>query len=301
VISKWKHQKTFSKSSFFGLFGFGFKLMLSALLNTAFEYFNYIIIGKYYSASHLGHYTRADQFKALPSQNLTDIINRVSFPVLSELQGDDKLFKSTFIRITKISMFLSFVLMLGMAAISQNLIFLLIGEKWRLSVEYLQLLCFVGMLYPLHALNLNVVQVFGRSDIFLRLEVVKKIILIPSLLLGIFLSVKAMIYSLILISFISFYLNARWTGKKINYSWIRQLIGVAPSFIFAFFISASVYLLDSFLHFELFYRLSIQVVFGVFLFFLLGELKFSQEYTYIRQIVMERLLQSRVFQKSVNE
>ncbi len=289
VISKWKPIKKFSKESFFELFGFGFKLMFSALLNTAFEYFNYLVVGKFYSISQLGHYTRADQFKALPSQNLTEIINRVSYPILSELQNDENNFKIAFVRIIKTSMFFSFILMLGMAAISHNLIFLLIGEKWKFAVEYLQLLCFVGMLYPLHALNLNVIQVYGRSDIFLRLEIVKKIMIIPSLIIGVFISIKTMIMSLIIISFISFYLNAKWPGKKINYSWLMQLRDVAPSFFFALTISATLFFMDTFLNFDLLYQLLIQVVSGIILFFLMGELNLSKEYTYVKQILLERV------------
>ena len=160
------------------MFQFGFRLMLSGLLDTSFKNIYYLVIGKYFSAAELGYYTRAQLFSNLPSSNITGIIQRVSYPVLSSIQDDSEKLKQGYRKIIKSTMFISFVLMISMAAVSKSMILVLVGQKWLPSVIYLQLLCFVGMLYPLHALNLNILTVKGRSDLFLKLEILKKILLL---------------------------------------------------------------------------------------------------------------------------
>ncbi len=152
IWQDWKPNLFFSKDSFNELFSFGSKLLVSGLIDTIYRNVYYLIIGKQFTASELGFYTRAEQFKNLPSSNLQGIIGRVSYPVLSGIQDDLTQLKSAYRRLIKSTMLITFVLMLGMAAAAQPLILSVIGEKWKPSVIYLQLLCFVGVLYPLHAL-----------------------------------------------------------------------------------------------------------------------------------------------------
>src|SRR5690606_16555947 len=121
-------------------------------------------------ATELGYYTRADQFRNLPSQNITSVIQRVSYPVLTSIQNDELQLKAVYKKLIRSTMLITFVLMLGMAAVAEPFVITLIGDKWQPSVIYLQLLCLVGMFYPLHALNLNMLNVKGRSDLFLKLE-----------------------------------------------------------------------------------------------------------------------------------
>lgn len=127
-------------------------------------------------------------------------------------------------------MLICFVLMLGMAAIARPMILTLIGEKWEPSVIYLQMLCFVGMFYPLHALNLNMLQVQGRSDLFLRLEIIKKSLAIPVIIIGVIWGIKIMILGMIVNTFIAYYLNSYWSGSFIGYSFLEQIKDIFPSF-----------------------------------------------------------------------
>src|SRR5690554_362573 len=172
IWNRWKPMLVFSVKSFKELFGFGSKLLLSGLIDTLYRNVYYIIIGKFFSAQELGYYTKANEFKNLPSQNLNSIIRRVTYPVLSTLQDDIPRLRNNYQKLIRSVMFITFILMIGMAAVAEPMIHTLIGAKWEPAIIYLQMLCFVGMMYPLHALNLNMLQVQGRSDLFLKLEII---------------------------------------------------------------------------------------------------------------------------------
>jgi O-antigen/teichoic acid export membrane protein len=133
--------------------------------------------------------------------------------------------------------------MLGMAAVAEPMIITLIGEKWLPSVEFLQLLCFVGMMYPLHALNLNILKVTGRSDLFLKLEVLKKILVVPIVILGILYGIKILLLGMIVNSFVAYYINSFWSGRLIGYSVKAQVKDVLPSFLLALGVSSIVFLM----------------------------------------------------------
>lgn len=172
VYCKWRPIWEFSVQSFKELFGFGSKLLLSGLLDTVFKEIYSLVIGRCYTAAQLGQYTRASQFNQIFSSNLTSVIQRVSYPVLSTIQDEPERLREAYRKVIKSTMLITFACMLGLAAVAKPLIVLLIGEKWLPAVGFLQIICFSGMLYPLHAINLNILQVKGRSDLFLRLEVI---------------------------------------------------------------------------------------------------------------------------------
>ncbi len=156
-------------------------------------------------------------------------------------------------------MFITFILMLGMAAVSEPMIITLIGEKWRPSIIYLQMLSFVGMMYPLHALNLNMLQVSGRSDLFLKLEVIKKILAIPTIVIGVIWGIKMMIIGMMVNTLIAYYLNSYWSGRFIGYSYKQQVVDILPSFGLALTMALFVYLLGLFLPFPYLWKLVIQI------------------------------------------
>jgi len=288
--NNWKPIFVFSTSSFNELFGFGSKLLLSGLIDTTYRNIYYLIIGKYFSAVELGFYTRADQFQTLPSSNLNTIINRVSYPVLASIKDDIPRLKKNYRKLIRSTMFLSFILMLGMAAISKPMIITLIGIKWLPSVIYLQLLCFVGMLYPLHAINLNMLNVQGRSDLFLRLEIIKKILAVPIIFLVVFMGIKAMIIGMFVLSLIAFYLNSYWSGKLIGYSSIQQVKDILPSLFLALIVNATVFSISFFGITSSLILLLIQLVTGGFLTILICEgIKFK-DYIYIKNILLEKLI-----------
>ena len=279
----------FSLSSFKELFIFGYKLLISGLLDTIYRNIYYTIIGKYFSAEDLGYYTRADQFQSLPSSNLQNIIGRVSFPILASIQNETSVLNDAYRKLTRSTMLITFILMLGLASTAKSLILTLIGNKWEPSIIYLQLLCFVGMFYPLHALNLNILQVKGRSDLFLKLEIIKKILAIPIIIIGIFWSVKAMIIGMIVNSIIAFYLNSYWSGKFINYSTLDQIKDILPSFILASVICTTVFFIGFINFLNPIFLLTIQIFIGAGLFILISELIQLNDYLYIKKLAFEKL------------
>lgn len=287
--NRWRPIAVFSKKSFDELFTFGNKLLISGLIDTLYRNIYLIIIGKYFSAQELGFYTRANQFKALPAENINNIVSRVSFPVLAQMQDDPGALKRNYKKLIKSVMFVTFVLMMGMAAVAEPVVIILIGEPWRPCIIYLQMLCFVGMMYPLHALNLNMLNVLGRSDLFLRLEIIKKALAVPIILIGIFFGIKAMIAGMIINSQIAYFLNSFWSGKFIEYSMKEQVIDVLPSFLVAITMGGVVFLLGiSFPLCELL-RFVIQLFSAVALTFGLSELLRLDAYLLIKHIVGEKL------------
>ncbi len=281
--SSWRPEWLFSLKSFKELFGFGGKLLLSGLIDTTYRNVYYVIIGKYFSATELGYYTKADEFKKLPSENVNSVIGRVSYPLLANLQDNPERLRIGYIKMLKTTMFLSFLLMLGLAAISRNLLLVLLGEDWLNSVPYLQLLCFVGMLYPLHALNLNMLQVQGRSDLFLKLELIKKIMAFPIIALGIWKGIEIMIIGMFFNSFVAFFLNTYWSGRKMNYGWKEQLRDIYPSLLFAIAVALPTYLVSIHLFNSPGLNLTLQLTTALSLVIIFGELKLSHEYTYLRK------------------
>lgn len=293
-VNSWVPKLKFSKKSFHELFGFGSKLLLSDLLNNVWNQAYQVVIGKFYAPTTLGQYTRATMFSGLLSNNLTSVIQRVSFPVLSSIQDDKSRLKEGYRRLIKTTMLITFCGMLMLAAVAKPLIIVLIGEKWTQAAYFLQIVCFGSMLYPLHAINLNILQVKGRSDLFLKLEIIKKIIAIIPLLLGIFISIYWMLIGSIFIGFIAYYLNAYFSGPLLEYSIWSQIKDILPSFFIALiaaslsFIPVIVFELFSFnisWSQAAFVILPLQIIIGGITVFLLCEKSHRSEYLEIKGII----------------
>jgi teichuronic acid exporter len=287
--NRWRPLWVFSKQSFKELFGFGSKLLVSGLIDTLYRNIYYLVIGKYFSAQELGYYTRAEGFKNLPSQNLNSIVSRVTYPVLSSMQDDIPRLRNNYQKLIRSVMFITFILMLGMAAVAEPMIHTLIGAKWEPAIIYLQMLCFVGMMYPLHALNLNMLQVQGRSDLFLKLEVIKKIIAIPTIVIGVFFGIKIMIVGMMVNTLIAYYLNSYWSGVKIGYSFKQQVKDILPSFFLALSMGVLVYLLGELLPFSYPVKLIIQIVFGGLFVLVISEVTKFRDYIFAKQLVLEKI------------
>ncbi|HEY3389735.1 MAG TPA: lipopolysaccharide biosynthesis protein, partial [Prolixibacteraceae bacterium] len=290
--NKWKPIWCFSTKSFKELFSFGSKLLVSGLIDTIYRNVYYLVIGKYFSAVELGYYTQADQFQSLPSSNLQGIIARVSYPVLSTIQDDIPKLKETYKKIIKSTMLITFVLMLGMAAVARSMILTLLTEKWEPCIIYLQMLCLIGMLYPLQALNLNMLQVQGRSDLFLQLEIIKKILAIPIIFMGIFWGIKAMILGMMALSLIAFYLNSYWSGLLIGYSFFSQIKDILPSLLLASAVSTIVFGEELVIHLPPCPLLIIQLITGVALTLGICETIQFKDYIYIKSIVADKFLKT---------
>jgi len=287
--NNWKPRLIFSMESFKELFSFGSKLLVSGLIDTTFRNIYYLVIGKFFSAQDLGFYTRAQAFSNFPSQNLNRIISRVSYPVLADIQDDIPRLRINYQKLIRSTMFITFTLMLGMAAVAKPMVLTLIGEKWLPSVVYLQLLCFVGMFYPLHSLNLNMLQVEGRSDLFLKLEIIKKVLAVPVIAVGIFWGIKIMIAGMIINSMIAYFLNSYWSGRLIGYSSWQQIKDILPSFSLALIMASIVYLAGYFLPFSDLLKLIIQIITGSIIIFVSSEILKFRDYFFIKNLALEKI------------
>jgi len=286
--NQWKPAWVFSGESFKELFAFGGKLLVSGLIDTVYRNVYYLIIGKYFSAVELGYYTKADQFRAMPSQNLNEIVGRVSYPVLASIRDDVPKLKTAYQKIVRCTMLITFVLMLGLAAVAKPMIVTLIGEKWLPAVVYLQLLCLVGMFYPLHALNLNMLQVQGRSDLFLRLEIIKKTLAVPTIFMGMLFGIKTMIIGMLVLSVIAYCLNSYWSGKFIDYSTWEQVKDILPSFILGSVVALCVFLAGYLLHVSTPLKLIIQLALGGVLAIGFSEILQMNDFLFIKKTVLEQ-------------
>lgn len=288
VYCKWRPVWEFSIKSFKELFGFGSKLLLSGLLDTIYRNIYYIIIGRFYTSAQLGQYTRAEQFNSIFSSNLTSVVQRVSYPILSSIQEDPERLRDAYRKIIKVTMLVTFACMLGLAAVAKPLILILIGEKWLPAVYYLQILCFSGMLYPLHSINLNILQVKGRSDLFLKLEIIKKIIAIGPIVIGIIYGIEYMLWGGVLISVIAYYLNSYYSAGLIYYPTMRQIKDILPTFFVSFFVAAIMWSL-SLLEMAVYITLPVQLIAGAFSAFIIYEKLKLEEYIEFKYLIISSI------------
>lgn len=283
--NKWVPRLRFNVQSFKNLFGFGWKMMLSAVLNSLWMELYQLVVGKFYSPATLGQYTRAKNFSQLFSSNLTTVIQRVTYPVLSTIQSEKDRMVSAYRRIIKLTMFITFTCMFALGAVSEPLLYCLIGEKWHEAATYLPLICLVGAFYPLHAINLNMLQVQGRSDLFLFLEIIKKILGLAPLFVGAFVGIFPMLYSTIIVNIISFFLNSYYSGKFLGYDSWKQLRDLAPSFFIALTMAVAVYFLK-YLPISDWLILPMQILVGIAIFLGLCKVTRCNEYEEVKEILL---------------
>ncbi len=241
LIVRWRPRVPFSWKSFRELFGYGSKLLASSLLDTAFNNITPLVIGKFFSSATLGLYSRAQHWAALPSVTMTNMLQNVSFPVLSSLQNEGARLREGYRKFLRMSAFIIFPLMVGISALADPLIRLVLTDKWADCVPILQIICFSLMWYPIHAINLSLLQVKGRSDLFLRLEIYKKIIIAVILAITIPQGIYAMCVGSVVSSILCLSINTHYTGKLIDLGYWRQMTDLTPSLIHSLVMGALAY------------------------------------------------------------
>ena len=284
TFSCWHPICAFSWKSFRELFAFGSKLLMSALLDTIYTNMYALVIGKVFSAASLGNYAQADRFAKLPSSNMTGILQRVTYPVLCTLQNDDERLRENYRNFLRLSAFVIFPLMCLLAGVSAPLIELLIGEKWLYASTLLIPVCFTMMWWPIHAINLNLLQVKGRSDLFLRLEVIKKILGVAILVVSIPFGLLVMCYTGILTSILCLIINTYYTGKLISVGFILQMKDISKTLLISLCMFALIKVLMLLLH-GIVWQLIIGCVLGALFYFFSTKFLCPQEFSYIKQIL----------------
>lgn len=233
LTNRWRPLLHFALRDIARLWGFSSKLLVSSLIDTLYRHLQTILIGKFYSARDLGFYTQGHRFPDLVAMNATGIVQRVSFPVLATIQEDNVRLRIAYKRIIDSVVFFVFPALLLMSAVARPLIEVLLTAKWLPAVPYLQVLALASMLYPLHAINMNICMVKGRSDIFLKLEIIKKTIGLTLTLAAIPFGVMMLVYAVLVNSVIALYFNMKFNGDLIGYSWTAQLKDIFPTFTIA--------------------------------------------------------------------
>lgn len=223
LFVRWMPKLVFSWRSFREMFSFGSKLLTSRLLDTVYNNLYTLVIGRCFSSATLGVYSRADGLAQYPSSNITSVLQGVTFPVLCSIQNEPERLADIYKRFLRLSAFVVFPLMVGLAAVADPLIRLLLTDRWEGAIYLLQIVCFSMMWYPIHAINLNLLQVKGRSDFFLKLEVIKKIQGVIVLCATIPLGIVAMCYGRIFSSLLSLVWNTYYTRKLIGYGYWAQM------------------------------------------------------------------------------
>lgn len=227
-VVRWYPKTGWSRESFRYLWGFGNKYMASQLLDTLYNNITPVFIGKCYSPADLGVYNRAVGYARMPSQNVHGVISGVTFPVLSRMQDDDAALARNYRRMLKVTAFVVFPMMALLAGLARPLILVMITAKWEACIVLLQLLCFSMMWWPIHAINLNLLLVKGRSDLFLRLEVIKKVWGVTILAATLPFGLTVFCAGGILSSLVSLFINTYYTGRLINCGYLTQMRDLAP-------------------------------------------------------------------------
>ena len=270
ITVKWRPKKVFSLKKLKNLISYGWKLLVSSLLDTLYTNLRQLIIGKMYSSADLAFYNQGNQFPNFIVSNINSSIDSVLLPIMSQEQDDIYKIKNMVRRSIKISTYIMAPLMIGLAFCSTEIVELFLTSKWLPCVPYLRIFCITYMFYPIHTANLNAIKSLGKSELFLKLEIIKKIVGLIILFATIKYGVLVMAYSLLLSSFLSQIINA-WPNKKLlNYGYIEQLKDILPSIMIALFMGAFILVFNIF-KFPILLTLILKVFFGA-LFYILASI-----------------------------
>lgn len=242
---RWVPHTGWSKNSFKYLWGYGNKIMLSWGLSALYDNITPIFVAKFYSPADLGVYNRAQGYAAMPSQQVNGVIQGVTFPVLSKMQNDNEALARNYRRILRTTAFIVFPLMMMLSALARPLVLTLITAKWEACIILLQIICFSMMWYPIHSINLNLLMVKGRSDLFLRLEIIKKVIGVCILAITLPQGLIIFCYGTIVSSMISLIINTYYTGKLIKVGYWRQMKDLIPTLTLSFLLLGSIHFTNS--------------------------------------------------------
>lgn len=262
-FSSWRPSLVFSFTALKKMFRFGSRLLLSSLLNQIFTNIYTLVIGKFFSPADLGYYTRAKTLNDIPSHTLSNMVSRVMFPVFSTIQDDKKRVKRAMRRSLQMLAMVNTPLMIGISVIAEPLVIVVLSEKWLPCVPYLKLLCFLGIFYPLHLINLNVMQSLGRSDLFLRLEIIKKALIVINIVVTWRFGIIIMIWGMLANTVIAFFMHGFYSGSLIQYGSFEQIKDLAAYFLTAVAMGCCIYIIGLIDIPNIYLLLAIQISSGV--------------------------------------
>lgn len=288
---KWRPLFVFSITRVKRLFSFGWKLLVSGMLDTLTSNLTNLLVGKIYSPTALGFYNRGEQLPSLIVNNVDGSIQSVMLPTLSKYQENTQRVKEIARRSIVTSSFIIFPMMVGLAVIAEPLIELLFTEKWLSAVPFLQISCAVYALWPIHTMNLQVMNALGRSDLFLKLEIVKKILSVAILIISLQFGIYALVWGGFISSVLSTFINAYPNRKLIKYSFAEQWRDLVPSLLLSLVMGFIVYTIHWFELYKLL-TLIIQIVLGIIIYVGLAKIFKLECYSYLIMTIKEMIKKS---------
>ena len=288
LFIKWKPRFIFELERVKVMFSFGWKLLCSSLIDTLYRNLQNLVVGKKYDSSTLGYYNRGNQFPNVIISNVNGSIQTVMLPTLAKHQDDKQKMKSIMRRSIVTSSFIIFPLCVGLAVTANAMISLILTDKWLPCVPYLQAYCFIYAFWPVHTANLQAINAQGRSDWFLRLEIIKKAIGITTLIITVlcFKTPLAIVLGQCFTTLVSCFINAYPNKKLLNYGYGEQMKDIIPSLCIAVAMGICV-LTVSLLHLVNWLTLLIQIVVGIAVYIVLAELIRLECYMYLKQMIMK--------------
>ena len=284
ITVRWRPIRAFSFQRLKGLFSYGWKLLVSSLLDTGYNNLRQLLIGKIYSSSDLAYYNQGDKFPSVIVTNINTSIDSVLLPAMSSEQDHKDQVKNMTRRAIKTSTYIMAPLMIGLAACSKEVVALILTDKWLPCVPYLQIFCFSYMIWPLHTANLNAIKALGRSDMFLKLEIIKKCVGLTLLIITMRISVLAMAISLLFSGVCSLIINSWPNRKLLDYRVEEQIKDILPNIIMALVMGVGVYAIGM-TPLPVIVRLIIQLLAGMMVYYLLSRATKNETYYYALDII----------------
>lgn len=262
LTSRWMPSFLFSSSSFREMFSFGGRMLLSAIISTVWTEVYSFVIGKAYTPSVLGQYSRADKFRNMVTSNVSTVMQRVTYPVLASIRDDRERQGRAYRKVIRTTVLITFSAVLGLAAVSEAFVLVLVGDQWIPAVGYLRILCLSGLFIPLMICSANILNANGDSGKTLRLEIMKTGLSVIPVLAGIFISIEALLWSTVAISAVSYLIYASVVAKSVDYPVKEQLADILPYFLVSA-VMASVVFCISYIPMPQWITLAVQVAAGV--------------------------------------
>ena len=281
---KWRPKKMFSYERLKGLFSFGWKLLISSLLDTAYNNLRNLIIGKLYSSSDLAFYNQGEKFPKVIVMNINASIDSVLLPTMSIEQDNPERIKQMTRRAIKTSTYVMAPLMMGLAFCAEPIVRLVLTDKWIFCIPFLRIFCITYMFWPVHTANLNAINAMGRSDWFLRLEIIKKIVGLAILLSTMWFGVMAMAYSLLLSSVLSQIINSWPNRKLLKYGYLEQVRDFAPGILLAVLMGICVHFVE-YMSLPMIVTLVIQIVLGAIIYIVGSAILKLEEFQYLLEMI----------------
>ena len=281
---KWRPRLMFSWKRLKKLLSFGWKILCSSLIDTVYNNVRSLIIGKMYSSADLAYYNQGDKFPKLIVTNINTSIDSVLLPAMSSVQDSKDRVKNMTRRAIKTSTYIMAPLMMGLAFCAEPIVTLILTEKWLPCVPFLRIFCVTCMFYSIHTANLNAINAMGRSDLFLKLEIIKKAIGMTLLFSTMWFGVMAMAYSLLLNSVLSQIINSWPNRKLLNYRYLEQLKDILPGIILAVMMGIVVYIIG-FIPMPTIVLLMIQIVVGAIIYISLSYIFHLESFEYLIDMI----------------